>query len=627
LIPAEFGECASYVILANSSVSATAMQVIIQVGQLGISQSGSINTTRIAIASESVHFGDTSANFAQGNLSEIIAYVQSMSVPPPFPVTSSSFAVSEFRHGIYENTDSIVNLGGTITINGEDNPFYMFVFQVSGDLTFLQRTTILLENSAQPTNIYWQVSGNVRINDNCIVRGRIFASGDIIVGKNVQILGQLMSQGSVTFAGGNTLVSLEIPITAPPTQRPTPAPTGFPTGQPSQAPSIAYLTFWDERIPAIQANVSALAKLNLESDIFNATDLTVVSYDQLDIYGDIAADYGGIDPWSAFIDASMTYQFAINKNVSAVQFSSVNSFAESTPISTKQCRSGSAYAIADALLNPPSNAVSWFCNGDVWKVKDCSNAFSTASSPGVCVNCDDPCSSFDCDNSDTISPVLTSNSSNANGTCTRQHEFGMYRYLAFGFLPPEPAPIIDNIVFTATRTSLTLAVTLSSRGTVYCGVVKPSSVQPTSVNAIKLKNNVVTTTTTNASLTISGIFPSTTYNVYCYTVSFQGIVMPTRTMLSTVSVAQTLCCKSLLVNILAKSIFENTFSASALTLSIASPPSDSITVELTTSNRSSLTENAFVANSVQFTSAVSSAVTVGYVAPSIAGVDHFWSFS
>ena len=652
MLPAAFGEALDYALLARVSIAVQAPFLTVQTGFVGLT--GSANSSNLVDANDTVlsvsaangiHINDESATLAQANLTAVMLDVGSRDLPPPFPVVTSASSTTTFFHGIYKNTES-VTLGGDIIFDAEFNPFFMFIFQFGDSLVILPGTTVSVESSAQVSNIYYKVDGTVTIGDNCIVKGIIMASGDVTVGQNVRILGQILTKGQIIFAGGDSLVAIEIPVTAPPTFRPTASPTGQPTGQPSQQPSLSFDTEWLVRIPSLVSTYSTATVLepvdpDSGSSSVNASSVETAHYTELYVRESIIDPYGGPAQFNTLISSDMAFLFAINKNASVIQLASVEDFLPDSPVLTRQCEGASAYVLSQGLRSgisatAISQGITMPCTDtntgsvDMWQVRNCMNSNGDIF-PALCVNCNDPCSASECNDPFVLSPGLTASTSGANGTCSRRASTnrGMFRALTVGFSDPVPAPDILGVEFNATRTSLSITVSLSADGAVYCGLVRPVpiAIQPTSTEEIRLKNLFGDSDNATLTLVATDLEPSTAYNVYCFTVSTQAVVMSTDVMVVAASLdVSTLCCKTVQIDISSATATESTNNPGTITVSLDSAPTSDLVVSLTTSFTStdgtvSSRSTALFPSTLSFTNVVSSAFSVGYVAPSDTGVD------
>ena len=198
--------------------------------------------------------------------------------------------------------------------------------------------------------------------------------------------------------------------------------------------------------------------------------------------------------------------------------------------------------------------------------------------------------------------------------------------LLIGFVPLVPAPTIDTMSVVVNKTSITVSLSTSAEGTVYCGVMDPRLSPPSSVETIQLQNYRSATSGGTTDVVINGLTPVTKYDVYCYTMK-SGSVMSVSRMLSTHQSIETLCCKSLVVNIRSPNVFVNDEVQDAVTLAVDSAPTGSISV--VTSSRFRVTStgvsgdrtDSFVPASTTFMNASYGVKSLAFTALSTPGTD------
>jgi hypothetical protein len=152
--------------------------------------------------------------------------------------------------------------------------------------------------------------------------------------------------------------------------------------------------------------------------------------------------------------------------------------------------------------------------------------------------------------------------------------------LAVDFAPLTPAPSVVFQSANITSTSVNLRMTLSSDGTVYCGVFSLAS-KPASLSSIQSQGISGQSLSKNVSVTIVNLQPSTAYSVFCYSASTRGTVMTYATMLSTTKNVTTGCCKTVSVALSSLSLAQFSTSLYSVAISVGSLPSDSLSLQLT----------------------------------------------
>jgi hypothetical protein len=84
-------------------------------------------------------------------------------------------------------------LNGDLILNGQGNPNSIFIFKIDGAFSTSVSSNIVLINSAQLHNVYWQINGAVDIADSSVFRGTIIANGAISLLESSSLFGRGLS--------------------------------------------------------------------------------------------------------------------------------------------------------------------------------------------------------------------------------------------------------------------------------------------------------------------------------------------------------------------------------------------------------------------------------------------------
>ena len=117
-----------------------------------------------------------------------------------------------FTPGVYF-TGAAFALTGVLTLDGQNDPNSVFIFQVNAALNTAAASTVKLTNDAQASNVFWQVNGAAGTGASSSFTGTILAAGAITVGAGGSIQGRALSEGLVTLAD-NTITTPPGPPTA-----------------------------------------------------------------------------------------------------------------------------------------------------------------------------------------------------------------------------------------------------------------------------------------------------------------------------------------------------------------------------------------------------------------------------
>jgi hypothetical protein len=127
-------------------------------------------------------------------------------------------------------------------------------------------------------------------------------------------------------------------------------------------------------------------------------------------------------------------------------------------------------------------------------------------------------------------------------------------------------PTVSSFAKTVTRTAAKLKLFLSGEGVVSCAVFAQGAA-PGSAAQILLQKNTATAVDKEVNFNITGLLPSTAYDVYCYSTSTSGAAMTLADVLSTKIPIVTDCCRELTLTVGVGFLYQDDQSLNTITLS------------------------------------------------------------
>lgn len=201
----ELGTADSFAVLAGQSVTNTGPTTI--TGDIGIhpgatdppdnvTGSGSITLTG------SLHDADAVAQQAKDDL--VTAYDDAAGrTPDDDPGTE--LGGQTLVGGVYNS--ATLGITGTLTLDAEDDPDTVWVFQVGSTLITASDSRVELVNGADACNVFWQVSSSATLGTNSEMVGTIMALTSITLTTGATIDGRVLARnGSVTM-DSNTITN------------------------------------------------------------------------------------------------------------------------------------------------------------------------------------------------------------------------------------------------------------------------------------------------------------------------------------------------------------------------------------------------------------------------------------
>jgi hypothetical protein len=176
------------------------------VGNTGISQvTGNVGTNSGAITGFGnvngvMHTTDGATLLCAADL--LIAYNQLKNAIPTAahaPLLGNGETLNAGVYSISGNT----TLSNTLTLDGQNNPNAVFIFQISAPFSTNASSQINLINGALACNVYWKVEGAVNMASNTIMRGTVVANNAAIgLSSGVTLEGRALSTtGAISVTG------------------------------------------------------------------------------------------------------------------------------------------------------------------------------------------------------------------------------------------------------------------------------------------------------------------------------------------------------------------------------------------------------------------------------------------
>ena len=229
LSPVGLGTTANFAVLAGTpSIESTGLTVIN--GDVGIDPAAAVNGFPPGIINGTIHADDDVALAAKNDL--VTAYNDAAGRP----VTANHTALGGLTlvSGVYNAGGATLDLTGTLTLDGQDDPNSVWIFQATSDLVTASASSVSLVNGAQACNVFWQVTSSASLGSGSTFVGTIMAMTSITMADDVTVDGRALARnGNVTLIN-DTITRSTCAATVPETGTGASAP-------PSSAPVVPLL--------------------------------------------------------------------------------------------------------------------------------------------------------------------------------------------------------------------------------------------------------------------------------------------------------------------------------------------------------------------------------------------------
>lgn len=235
------GTAAFYSVLAGTpAVTNTGATTIDR--DVGIHPATSVTGFPPGIVGGTIHAGDAAALQAKSDL--VAAYLDAAGRP----VTATHAALGGLPPlvaGVYNSGPATLDLTGTLTLDGQNDPSSVWIFQAQSDLVTASTSSVVFVNGGSPCNVFWQITSSAALGSGSTFVGTILALTSVTLANGVTVNGRALARnGTVTMINDtfitSTCTALSVavpPVLIPPTRPPfTVAPSATPTVAPTTTP-------------------------------------------------------------------------------------------------------------------------------------------------------------------------------------------------------------------------------------------------------------------------------------------------------------------------------------------------------------------------------------------------------
>jgi hypothetical protein len=224
ILPVGLGTAEPFAVLAGTPAVTNTGDTVVT-GNLGIHPGASVTGFPPGIVLGAIHAGDAVALQAKTDL--VTAYDDAALRTPSTAVTGGILGGQNLVSGVYDSDGAIFDLTGTLTLNGQNDPSSVWIFQGSSSLVTAAASNIVFENGGSPCNVFWQITSSATLGAGSTFVGTIMALTSITMADDVTVNGRALARnGNVTLI--NDTISNGMCITVPiPTAAPA-APTATP---------------------------------------------------------------------------------------------------------------------------------------------------------------------------------------------------------------------------------------------------------------------------------------------------------------------------------------------------------------------------------------------------------------
>jgi len=194
--PVGLGTAKSFAVLAGTGITNTGATTIS--GDVGSFPTATETGFATVVLTGTNHHGDAVTQGAKADLTT--AYNDAAGRTPATAVAGGILGGKTLVGGVYNAGGKTLDLTGTLTLNGQNDPNSVWIFQATSDLITASSSTVAFVNGGQPCNVFWQVTSSATLGSGSHFVGTIMALTSITMNAGVTLNGRALARnGDVTL--------------------------------------------------------------------------------------------------------------------------------------------------------------------------------------------------------------------------------------------------------------------------------------------------------------------------------------------------------------------------------------------------------------------------------------------
>ena len=224
----DLGSASTYVVFASAAAVTLAVNATVS-GDVGLVPAGACNNCVIGttiLGGGVIHNGDAAAIAARTDFNN--AYVDAANrATSACPISPANLDAAQaacngvtngptYVAGLYRTASPItISVGTTITLDAQNNPDAVFIFQSGAAITTGTNSVVVLANGAQAKNVWWMAGSAATLGVSSTFKGTVLANGAAVtvlggtIGSPTKVEGRLFSYSAA--ADVNAFANVVIP--------------------------------------------------------------------------------------------------------------------------------------------------------------------------------------------------------------------------------------------------------------------------------------------------------------------------------------------------------------------------------------------------------------------------------
>ena len=170
-------------------------------GDIG-TNAGAFSGFPLGVVNGNIYVEDTRSLQAATAVNEAYGYMSSIPCVTPLTVYGGNPSLTLIP-GSY-CVGGATTLAGTLILDGKGDPNAKFFLRVTGALTTGENSTVVTQNGASASNVYWQIGGQVTLGRKSVMQGTLLVDGAINMIKGATLTGRGLSRAGAINIDTNT---------------------------------------------------------------------------------------------------------------------------------------------------------------------------------------------------------------------------------------------------------------------------------------------------------------------------------------------------------------------------------------------------------------------------------------
>jgi Ice-binding-like len=201
------GAAASFGVLAGSTVINTGGTTILE-GDLGVAPGLAISGFPPGqMLGGAMYAGNATAPQAQSDVAT--AYQLLAGDACTQDLTGRDLGGLTLTQGVY-CFSSDASLTGTLTLDAQDDPAAVFVFQVGNDLSTASSASVVLANGGQFCRVFWQIGASATLGADTAFAGSILATTNITLETGASVSGRALARNGAVTMDANQIFDVRV---------------------------------------------------------------------------------------------------------------------------------------------------------------------------------------------------------------------------------------------------------------------------------------------------------------------------------------------------------------------------------------------------------------------------------